>query len=61
MYLNENIVYDKALSYLTAASTLNNINDELDRYKQKIKEFNESRRIYEEATENQQVKDIMKP
>lgn len=56
MYLNENIVYDKALSYLTAASTLNNINDELDRYKQKIKEFNESRRIYEEATENQQVK-----
>lgn len=56
MYIEENIEYDAALSYLNSASSLNIINDELDGYKQKIKNFYESRNVYKQATENQQIK-----
>ena len=56
MYLQENISYDVALSYMNIASSLNGINEDLDDYKQNIKDFYESRAVYEEATNNQQVK-----
>lgn len=56
MYIDENVTYDVALSYMTAVSTLNSINDELDNYKQNIKSVYESRTIYSEATNNQQIK-----
>lgn len=56
MYLQENISYDVALSYMNIASSLNGVNEELDDYKQNIKDFYESRAVYEEATNNQQVK-----
>lgn len=56
MYLDENIEYDVALTYFSAVSTLNCINDELDKYKQDIKNVYESRKVYEEATKNQQIK-----
>lgn len=56
MYIEENVDYDVALSYLTISSTLNNIKDELDEYTQKVKSYYESRSVYNEATKNQQVK-----
>lgn len=56
MYLQENISYDLALSYMTITSSLNGISDELDDYKQNIKDLYESRSVYKEATNNQQIK-----
>lgn len=56
MYLDENIDYDIALTYFSVVSTLNGINDELDKFKQSIKSIYESRKVYEEATKNQQTK-----
>ena len=56
MYLDESIDYDDALTYFSVVSTLNDITDELDKYKQNIKSIYESRKVYEEAYKNQQNK-----
>lgn len=53
MYVNENIDYDRALSYINAISTLKIFSDELDVYKHSIKEIYESRQIYETAKSDQ--------
>ena len=49
MYVNENIDYDRALSYINAIATLKIFSNELDVYKHNIKEIYESRQIYETA------------
>ena len=54
MYIDENIDYNKALSYINTVSTLNLITNELDIYKNNIKETNESRQIYETSKLNQE-------
>ncbi len=53
MYVNENIDYDRALSYINAIATLKIFSDELDVYKHNIKEIYESRQIYETAKSDQ--------
>lgn len=53
MYVNENIDYDKALSYINAIATLKIFSNELDVYKHNIKEIHESRQIYETAKSDQ--------
>ncbi len=56
MYLDESIDYDVALTYFSVVSTLNDITDELDKYKQNIKSIHDSREVYEDASKNQQNK-----
>ncbi|MEG2362973.1 MAG: UbiD family decarboxylase [Terrisporobacter sp.] len=56
MYIEENITYDSASSYLQISSSLRGINQELDEYKQHIKTIYESREIYKNATKLQSVK-----
>lgn len=53
MYVNENIDYDRALSYINAIATLKIFSNELDVYKHNIKEIYESRQIYETAKSDQ--------
>lgn len=53
MYVNENIDYDRALSYINAIATLKIFSDELDVYKHNIKAIYESRQIYETAKSDQ--------
>lgn len=54
MYKNENIDYDKAISYVNTASILNGIGDTLDVFKSDIQEINQSREVYEKALKEQQ-------
>lgn len=53
MYINENIDYDTALSYINTISTLKIFSNELEIYKNNIKEIYESRQIYETAKSDQ--------
>lgn len=52
MYKDENITYDISLSYMNTISMLNGIVNELDGYKNNIKELYQSRNVYEEAKKN---------
>lgn len=54
MYKEENTDYDTALSYISMASTLNGISNELDGYKSNIEQIHESRLVYEKANENKE-------
>ena len=56
MYKEENITYESAQSFLQITSSLNDINQGLDEYKQNIQTIYESRQIYKEGTKNQSIK-----
>ncbi|MGL4913920.1 MAG: UbiD family decarboxylase [Romboutsia sp.] len=53
MYQSESISYEVSLAYMNTASTLNGIINELDIYKNSIKELYQSREVYNEAYKNQ--------
>ncbi|MEG2789395.1 MAG: UbiD family decarboxylase, partial [Romboutsia sp.] len=54
MYQSESIEYDTAISYISIVANLNVIVNEVDIYKQTIKEFYESRQLYKTAREEQE-------
>lgn len=54
MYKNENIKYEKAISYINTISVLNGIRDSIDIYRNSIKELYDSRQIFEEGVQYQQ-------
>lgn len=56
MYIDENINYEKASSYMEITTSLNGIYQELDEYENNIKTIYESRRVYEEGSKFQQIK-----
>ncbi|MDY4576118.1 MAG: UbiD family decarboxylase [Intestinibacter sp.] len=56
MYIDENINYEKASSYMEITTSLNGIYQDLDEYKNKIKTVYESRKVYEEGSKFQQIK-----
>ena len=56
MYNSENIKYDIAISYINTASILNGMSDSLDIYKNNIEEINQSRKLYNLATKEQNEK-----
>ena len=56
MYQSENVSYEIALGYMNTASILNGIINELDTYKNNIKELYQSREVYNKAYKNQSDK-----
>lgn len=54
MYQSESISYETSLSYMNTACILNGIINELDIYKNNIKELHQSREVYNEAYKNQE-------
>lgn len=56
MYEDENITYDKAVSYMEVTASLNGIYQDLDEYKNNIETIYNSRELYKEASKFQQIK-----
>lgn len=56
MYIDENISYEKAYSYMEITMTLKDVYQSLDEYKNNIKTINESRKVYQEGSKFQQIK-----
>ena len=56
MYIDENISYEKAYSYMEITMTLKEVYQSLDEYKNNIKTINESRKVYEQGSKFQQIK-----
>ena len=57
MYENENIDYDKAISYISMLDVLNGIGNSIDIYKHNISQNYESRNMYQRANEYQKNKE----
>ncbi|MFI3210652.1 MAG: UbiD family decarboxylase [Peptostreptococcaceae bacterium] len=55
MYLNEDIDYDIAISYINTVSTLNRIGNSLEKYRSSINKIYEIRTIYEIGLRNEQL------
>lgn len=56
MYIDENINYEKASSYMEITTSLNGIYQDLDEYKNKINTIYDSRKVYEQGSKFQQIK-----
>ena len=57
MYANENIDYEKAISYISTLDVLNGIGNSIDIYKHNISQNYESRNMYQRANEYQKNKE----
>ncbi len=56
MYIDENISYEKAYSYMEITMRLKDVYQSLDEYKNNIKTISESRNVYQEGSKLQQIK-----
>lgn len=56
MYIDENISYEKASSYMEVTTSLRGIYQDLDEYKNNIETIYQSRKVYEEGSKFQQIK-----
>lgn len=55
VYEKEKVDYEVAMSYINSVSILNNVGKEIDKYKQNIETFHESREVYKKGVENQKM------
>ena len=56
MYIDENISYEKASSYMEVTTSLKGIYQDLDEYKNNIETICQSRKVYQEGSKFQQIK-----
>lgn len=56
IYINENITYEKAYTYMEITTSLNNIYQDLDEYKNDVDKIYKSRQVYKDASKKQQIK-----
>ena len=56
MYIDENITYEKASSYMEVTTSLKGIYQDLDEYKNNIETIYQSREVYKQASKFQQIK-----
>lgn len=56
MYIDENISYEKASSYMEVTTSIKGIYQDLDEYKNNIETIYQSRKVYQEGSKFQQVK-----
>ncbi|WP_455543016.1 UbiD family decarboxylase [Intestinibacter sp.] len=56
MYMDENINYEKASSYMEVTTSLKGVYQDLDEYRNNIETVYKSRKVYEEGSKFQQIK-----